>query len=127
MIVFEGGEGGAEEVGEEAVAELGGGAPLAAVAAGELDEGVADGGQEGEGGRKVAELLGALAVLEGVEVALRGAGAGASAAPSTGLRAGSGHGSLLLIRSGFGTGKRMGQGRALRLRLYDRTGVQVVE
>ena len=56
MIVLEAGEAGVEEVGEEVMAGLGGGAALAALAAGEPDEGVADGGEEGEGSRKVADL-----------------------------------------------------------------------
>ncbi|MDP2949248.1 MAG: hypothetical protein Q8P22_06895 [Chloroflexota bacterium] len=93
------GEAGAEEVGEEAVADLGGAAALVGIAAGELDEGVADAGQESEGSGEVAELGGVAALLEGIEVTLGGAGAGSFAA--------SGHGSLLLTHNGFGTDKRM--------------------
>ncbi|MGQ9573655.1 MAG: hypothetical protein ACUVV3_10835, partial [Dehalococcoidia bacterium] len=90
LMVFEVGEAGAQEEGEEVVADLGGGAALGGIAAGELDEGVADGGEEGEGGGELAKLEGVLPVLEGVKVAGLGAGAGSFAAPSTLLRTSSG-------------------------------------
>jgi hypothetical protein len=45
LIVFEAGEAGVQELGEKVMAGLGGGAALVAMAAGELDEGVANGGQ----------------------------------------------------------------------------------
>ena len=91
LIVLEAGEAGVEELGEEEMAGLGGGAALTALAAGELDEGALDGGQEGEGSREPADLGRVAAVFEGVKVALGGAGAGPFAAPSTALRAGSRH------------------------------------
>ena len=49
LIVLEAGETGAEELSEEEVAGHGGGAALTALAAADFDEGVADGGQQGEG------------------------------------------------------------------------------
>ena len=70
-----------EEVGEEEMAGLGGGAALTALAAGELDEGTLDGGQEGEGNGELAELGRVAAVFEGVEVALGGASAVSAAPP----------------------------------------------
>jgi len=82
LIVLEAGEAGAEELGEEEVAGHGGGAALTALAAADLDEGVADVGQQGEGDGKLLKLGGVPPVLEGVEVALGGAGAGSFAATS---------------------------------------------
>jgi len=58
------------------------------VAAGECEEGVAGLGDGGEEDAELGELSGASSVLEGVEVALGGAGAGSGAAPSARLRAG---------------------------------------
>ena len=94
------GDGGRGGIGIEVVepeAEGGGIALELAVTAGlasdEAGDEVFDGGgveEEDEG----AELGGVLPVLEGVEVALGGAGAGSSAAPSTALRTSSGPGSL---------------------------------
>ncbi len=83
-------EGAVEEALEEEGGDLFGAALLKLVAAGEGEEGAAglgDGGEEGaELGPstrlRINSLGGAAAVLEGVEVAGRGAGAGASAAPS---------------------------------------------
>jgi hypothetical protein len=66
--------------------EGGGGVPL--TAAGEAEKVAAKEGDLGEGKGEGADLLGTQAVLEGVEVALGGAGAGSLAAPSTALRAG---------------------------------------
>ncbi|MCJ7510267.1 MAG: hypothetical protein MUP14_05200 [Dehalococcoidia bacterium] len=64
--------------------EVGGGGLVAAN--GEAVEVGAKEGDLGEGKGEGANLLGAQAVLEGVEVAPRGAGAGSFAAPSVGGR-----------------------------------------
>jgi len=81
LIVVEAGETGAEELGEELVAGHGGGAAATALAAVDLDEGVADGGQQGKGDRQLLKLGGVPPVLQSVQVALGGAGAGSFAAP----------------------------------------------
>jgi hypothetical protein len=95
------GDGRPGSVGVEVVepeAEGGGIALEAALTAGlasdEAGDDVLDGGgvEEGEEG---PELGGVPAVLEGVEVALGGAGAGSFAAPSAALRTGPGHSGLL--------------------------------
>ena len=69
--------------------------------AGEAMEVAAEEGDLGEGKGEGANLLGAQAVLEGVEVALGGAGAGSFAAPPWGGQV-VGHGSLLSASSGQG-------------------------
>ena len=84
LIVLEAGETGPQELGQKLVAGLGGGALLAAPAAGDLDEGVADVGQQGEGNRELLKLGGVPAVLERVEVAPGGASAGSPASPRHG-------------------------------------------
>ncbi len=75
-------EGAVEEALEEEGGEFFGAALLKLVAAGEGEEGAASLGDGSEEGAELGELGGAAAVLEGVEVAGRGAGAGASAAPA---------------------------------------------
>ncbi len=77
--------GAVEEALEEEGGELFGAALLELGAAGAGEEGAAGLGEGGEEGAKLGELGGAAAVLEGVEVAERGASAGASADP-TGTR-----------------------------------------
>ena len=81
LIVVEAGETGAEELGEELVAGHGGGAAATALAAVDLDEGVADGRQQGKGDSELLKLGGVPPVFEGVEVALGCSGAGSSTAP----------------------------------------------
>jgi len=119
LIVLEASETGAEELGEEVVAGLGGGAALAALAAAEPDEGVADGGEQGEGDRKLAELGRVAAMLEGVEVAFGSAGAGSFAAPSARLRAGSRHDNPLSVSVCQRIGERINGWAGLRPCSYE--------
>ncbi len=81
-------EAGVEEVCQELDGNGAGAGLLAALTADEAGEGLAGVRDEGEGYGELLELLRVSAVLEGVKVALGGAGAGAAAASSTGLRAG---------------------------------------
>lgn len=77
LIVFQGLEGGAEEVCQEGDGDGAGAGLLAAVAAGEASEGFTGVRDEGEGEGELLYLAGVLPVLEGVEVAFGGACAGA--------------------------------------------------
>ncbi len=87
MIVFQGLEGGAEEVCQEGDGDGAGAGLPAALASGEASEGFTGVRDEGEGYGELLELLGVLPVLERIKVALRGTGAGAAATAAGGAGA----------------------------------------